>query len=482
MIIAKTILLIIVFANNMYAKALLFDNGRNEHTYKISIINKDKGTANSKELTELTLFEFKSNFNYVGNSQIVKWTMGYDDRKDWQVNMPAKLSYLNIYYRKRTVKSILYYNPKYVFPIYASDDIRCEIFEDSVRFSGNGSEKMNVQAKLFEMIEPVQSAVVAPPFDTYINQQVALYQKQLEYIESQKVSLSTDEYNYFKDQCYGMRNYNILEQMRFRLVHRKNDKSFDAKQVLELLNKEDVAPVHLNKLVATYLMDYLYLKEKMTTALEVSSQNLASELFKRISQKYSAETQYHLKMLMLTEAKKFEGDVFKEFSSLEMNIKNNQYANILTGFLSSLSVGSKAYEFASPDINGNIRRLSEFKGKVVIMDFWFTGCMPCLDLAKQMNLVMEELKGLDVAYITANADSSEDRWKTSIKKGTYTHHNSIDLYLGGFKTPMLKHYNITLYPRLIIIDRNGRIINSTPKTPVDEVSRQDFISLIKKHL
>lgn len=395
--------------------------------------------------------------------------------------MPAKLSYLNIVY-KRTTNSKLAFNPRYAYPIYAGDVIYCEIFEDSVRFSGKGSKKMNVQAKLFEMIEPVQGAVVAPPFDTYINHQNKLYHKQLSYIESQKNSLSTDEYNYFRDQCYGMRNYNILEQMRFRMAYRLEDKSFDTKNVLKWLNNEDIAKVRYNKLVATYLMDYLYLKEKFTAALEVSPKNLPTELFKRFFQKYTADTQYHLNMLLLTEGKKFEGDVFQKFKTFEIKTTNNQYANIFNHFLSSLSVGSKAYDFASPDIDGKIRRLSEFKGKVVIMDFWFTGCMPCLDLAKQMHLVLEELKGLDVVYITANADSSQDVWKTSVKKGTYTHNNSIDLYLGGFKTPMLKHYNITLYPRLIIIDRNGQIISSTTKTPIDELSRSEFVSTIKKSL
>jgi thiol-disulfide isomerase/thioredoxin len=39
--------------------------------------------------------------------------------------------------------------------------------------------------------------------------------------------------------------------------------------------------------------------------------------------------------------------------------------------------GEKAYNFSLKDLNGNTYRLSDFKGKVVILDFWDTWCPPC---------------------------------------------------------------------------------------------------------
>jgi len=42
-----------------------------------------------------------------------------------------------------------------------------------------------------------------------------------------------------------------------------------------------------------------------------------------------------------------------------------------------LPKGKKAYDFTLKDLDGNTHRLSDFEGKVVILDFWDTWCPPC---------------------------------------------------------------------------------------------------------
>ena len=472
--IMKTIILIIALLIPFHVHS-----SNNKNRFEITVSNQDQTATPSSDMVQLTMYEFFSHFGFIINSQVVKLSIGYKQKQSWNTEMPSEIAYLNIGYRKSGLaQNFLKY--RYVFPIYTSDSIHCEVYGDSVRFYGRGSEKMNVQAKLFAILETQKPAGVS--FDQFLQNRIGIYRQQLDFLEGKKTVLSTAEFNLLKDQCYGLRNWDILKELRIRLNFRKNDLSFDKDRIIEWLSQEDARSIKSHSIVSPYLMDYLYQKEKFTTEFLVNAEKLPGTLMDNITKKFEGRSEYHLKMLMLTGFFTRDKDVLKEFVKSTPVVHDQQYAKIFQHFLTSLSSQADAYNFELPDINGKILRLSDFKGKVVVLDFWFTGCIPCLELAKQMKIIGEELRGLNVVFITANADSKAEYWKASVATGQYTHSNSIDLYMGGTKSAMLKHYNISAFPRLIVIGKSGKIITSTPKEPFDENSRRDFVSLIKQAL
>ncbi|WP_171047847.1 TlpA family protein disulfide reductase [Pedobacter xixiisoli] len=469
----------ILIAIPIYAGCSSIPTIPGKNGFEISVTNHDLNATALKDFVQLTVHEFFSNFDFIINAQTIKMSLGYESKDSWKIKLPSRFAYLNISYRK-SGRSQSFFKYRYTYLIAEGDRLQCEIFKDFVRFTGDGSAKMNLQAQLFHLMEtPIDSTV---PFEEYIVARNDIYLRQLDLLDDNKKLISTDELAYLRDQCYGLRNWDILRLLRFRLKFRKDDKSFQTKDVLAWLEAGDAKYISTQDIVAPYLMDYLYQKEKFTTELSVNGKQLARKLLENITSKFEPRISYHLKMLMLTHFYSYNEEVLQDFKETTPVVDDRQYAAIFKHFDSSFSKGKRAYDFAYPDTSGRINRLDDFKGKIVVIDFWFVGCIPCLELAKQMKKIGHGLKGRDVVFITANVDQNQAKWKNAVKEGNYTHQGTINLFLGGMKSPILRHYNITAYPRLIIIDKHGLIVTSTPVVPIDEASRANFIDIIEQHL
>jgi thiol-disulfide isomerase/thioredoxin len=123
--------------------------------------------------------------------------------------------------------------------------------------------------------------------------------------------------------------------------------------------------------------------------------------------------------------------------------------------------GMPAYNFALQDTKGKVVRLSDFKGKVVFLDFWFTGCHACSGFYKSTLASIEDEYSGDpnVRFVTISVDFKKNVWINSINSNLYTSPAIINLYTGGYgeNCATIKHYHIIGYPQPYIIDKDGRI-------------------------
>ncbi|ANF52953.1 hypothetical protein A0O34_21575 [Chryseobacterium glaciei] len=159
--------------------------------------------------------------------------------------------------------------------------------------------------------------------------------------------------------------------------------------------------------------------------------------------------------------------------------------SLLGSLNNSTKPGSQAYNFSLSDITGKIRTMDGFKGKVVLLDFWFTGCTGCKVLAQRMKPIIGSYKNnKNLVFISISVDKDTVLWKESVSKEIYTNKGSIDLFTEGLGTnnPVVKHYGVTYYPTLILFDKKGRVVTTSVPSPENQKSKEALLSLIDKQL
>ncbi|MEO7212516.1 TlpA disulfide reductase family protein [Mucilaginibacter sp.] len=120
-----------------------------------------------------------------------------------------------------------------------------------------------------------------------------------------------------------------------------------------------------------------------------------------------------------------------------------------------ISVGHKAPEFAITSIDGKEVKLSDYKGKYVMLDFWASWCMPCRK--ENPNVVKQfgkfHSKGFNILGISL--DVEKKNWASAIKSDGLTWAHVSDLQ--NFEGPTERLYQVEAIPSNFIIDPQGNI-------------------------
>lgn len=117
--------------------------------------------------------------------------------------------------------------------------------------------------------------------------------------------------------------------------------------------------------------------------------------------------------------------------------------------------------FELEDNQGNLVSLKQLKRKMVILDFWFTGCVGCIQMTPALKKVEDFFnKDTTVVFVSISVDKDRDKWLNSIQQKKYTTGAGIQLYTEGKGNAhdVIKKYYVNSYPTLSIIDPGGKII------------------------
>jgi peroxiredoxin len=115
--------------------------------------------------------------------------------------------------------------------------------------------------------------------------------------------------------------------------------------------------------------------------------------------------------------------------------------------------GFPAPDLALPDMKGKMISLSDFKGKVVLLNFWTTWCPPCREEIPFLNTLSEKYKGKDFVLIGISTDISDKMLEDFLKKNPVRF-----LVLHDAESKIARKYKAYSLPTSYLIDRNGKII------------------------
>lgn len=190
--------------------------------------------------------------------------------------------------------------------------------------------------------------------------------------------------------------------------------------------------------VAARLSHYLYFLKKAGTVSE-----------------YEQENKYLNKLLAANSS------LIKDTAMLNyiVNEQKNIYNDLLTR--NTLKPGDKAANFYLKNVDDKSVSLSDFAGKLVLLNFWDTYCSACIATIPKKNALVEKFGKQGFELVNICLDNAPDVWRQIISD----HHPLGEQLIckGQWEKNLRDKYMISSRPHFVLVDRNGLIIDSHVK-------------------
>jgi len=125
-----------------------------------------------------------------------------------------------------------------------------------------------------------------------------------------------------------------------------------------------------------------------------------------------------------------------------------------------VEAGGQPHVIKTKDINGQELSLDQYKGKVVLIDFWATWCGPCRAELPNLKAAYAKYKDKGFDVLGVSFDVSTDPLKEFIAKEKIGWRNTYDAYWNG---PIASQYNVRFIPTTILIGRDGKVAVVNPR-------------------
>lgn len=173
----------------------------------------------------------------------------------------------------------------------------------------------------------------------------------------------------------------------------------------------------------------------------------------------------HVSDSLLTETKAFAARMANKDLANELNDKTAQAEKLLKG---------PAIDFSFTDVEGKTHHLSDFKGKVIYIDFWATWCGPCVKESPYFDALSKKFSGKDIVFLPISTDTSRNAWLRYIEKKhkELTQYNTTD---NKIKTGWAIFY----IPRFVLIDKDFNIADAYAPKPSEAAAEKAINDLLK---
>ncbi|NEM96401.1 TlpA disulfide reductase family protein [Pontibacter burrus] len=159
---------------------------------------------------------------------------------------------------------------------------------------------------------------------------------------------------------------------------------------------------------------------------------------------------------------------------------NPEVITYLENYLAANSknaLGSLAPDFKLKSIDGSEVALSDFRGKVVYLNFWQAGCGLCMIELPHVQALTKQLQGKNVGFVNISLDEDEEKWRKTVttKQLQGTH-----LYLKGLDAELVKRYDLKDVPAYFLLDEEGRFLTTKARRPNDREAANDILRYLNQ--
>ena len=153
------------------------------------------------------------------------------------------------------------------------------------------------------------------------------------------------------------------------------------------------------------------------------------------------------------------------------NFSNSRYTDIVLykkQIIEKLAKGKQAPLFSAITTNNEVVRLTNLRGKYVVIDVWATWCGPCKYQSPYFEKFAVKYKKEPVQFVAASIDDKMDDWYIEAKLKSKS---VLQLHINN-KDQFSKDYNAESIPRFILIDPEGNLVNAAMPFPNDQAFEQ----------